>query len=130
MIKKTAKKQSKKPTITRQNHTIDATDQVVGRLATQIAGLLRGKNKPEFLPYVDMGDNVLVTNIKKLKFTGKKMAQRKYYHYSGYPGGLRTKKMSEVFETNPAEILKKAIWNMMPKNRLRAQAIKRLKITK
>jgi len=89
--------------IERKMHKIDATDQVVGRLASKIAIYLRGKNKPEFTPNIDGGDIVEVSNIDKLKFTGKKLDQKKYYSYSGYPGGLKEKKMSQ---TEPASILK------------------------
>jgi len=120
------KKKSAKPNITRKTHKIDATDQVLGRLATQIATLLRGKNKPEFQSYLDGGDNVIITNAAKIKITGKKLEQKIYYHYSGYPGGLKEKKMGEVFTKDPAEVLKRAVWNMLPKNKLRAQMIKRL----
>lgn len=112
--------------IKRQVHKIDATDQAIGRLATKIAILLRGKNKPEYIPNIDNGDIVEVINIKKLKFTGKKFDQKKYYHYSGYPGGLKTKKMDEVFAKNPGEVLKKAVKQMLPANRLRDAMMKRL----
>jgi len=127
---KTAKKRraTKKSPIKRETHKIDATGQVLGRLATQIATLLRGKNKPEFQPYLDGGDNVIISNAAKIKVTGKKLEQKKYYRYSGYPGGLKEKKMGEVFAKDPAEVLTRAVWNMLPKNKLRAQMIKRLKI--
>jgi len=122
------KKISKKPVIKRETHKIDATDKVLGRLATQIALLLQGKNKASFQPYLDNGDNIVITNATKMKITGKKLEQKIYYHYSGYPGGLKEKKMGEVFAKDPAEVLKRAVWNMLPKNKLRAQMIKRLKI--
>ena len=112
--------------IERKTHQIDATDQSVGRLATQIATLLRGKHKANYSPQVDNGDFVIVTNINKLKFTGKKLEQKKYYRYSGYPGGLKTTKLKELFGNNPQEVLKKAVYNMLPKNRLRQHMIKRL----
>lgn len=127
-IKKKKKRAKSKPVIQRQTHKIDATDKVLGRLASEIAILLRGKNKASFQPYLDQGDEVIVSNALKLKITGKKLEQKKYFHYSGYPSGLKAKKMSELFSKNPALVLKKAVFNMLPKNKLRAKMIKRLKI--
>ena len=114
--------------IERKTQQIDATNQSVGRLASQIALILRGKNKINFTPQVDNGDFVVVSNIDKLKFTGKKLEQKKYYRHSGYPGGLKTTKLSELYKTQPAEVLKKAVFKMLPKNRLRNNMIKRLTI--
>jgi large subunit ribosomal protein L13 len=108
-------------------HKIDATGKVAGRLATQIAQILMGKDKPDYQPYLDGGDAVMVENVDKMKFTGKKLEQKLYYHHSGYPGGLKEQKMGEVFEKNPSEVLKKAVWNMLPKNKLRKPRIKKLK---
>lgn len=122
------KKKEAKPGIQRQTHRIDATGEVLGRLATKVAVLLRGKHKPTFQPHLDQGDNVIVKNISKIKITGKKLKQKKYYHYSGYPGGLKEKSMLELFKKNPGEVLKRAVWNMLPKNKLRKIVIKRLKI--
>ncbi len=110
----------------REKHTIDATNQSIGRLATNIVNLLRGKNRPDFEYHKDLGSIVEVENIKKVKFTGKKIDQKKYYSYSGYPGGLKEKKMRELFEKNPGEVLRKAVYNMFPKNKLRKEMIKRL----
>lgn len=129
MEKKAIKKESKKPAILRITHKIDATDQVLGRLATSIVLVLRGKNKATFQPHIDAGDFVNVTNAAKLKLTGKKLDQKQYYHYSGYPGGLRTKKLSVVMVKDPAWALRAAVWNMLPKNKLRNNMIKRLKIS-
>ena len=112
--------------IERKLHKIDATGKTVGRLATQIAVFLRGKNKPEFEPNIDLGDIVEVSNVDKLKFTGKKLEQKKYFRYSGYPGGLKETKMSDLAKTNPAEILKRAVREMLPDNKLRKNMIKRL----
>ena len=118
---------AKKPVKTeRKLHKIDATNQSVGRLASQIAVILHGKNKPAYQPHLDLGDIVEVANIKKLKFTGKKMEQKKYYHYSGYQSGLKTAKMSDIFKTNPGEILKRAVKQMLPPTRLRQQILRRL----
>lgn len=107
---------------------IDATDKVVGRLATKIAQILMGKDKPDYQPNLDKGDLVMVENVDKMKFTGKKLEQKLYYRHSGYPGGLKEEKMGVVFKKNPAEVLKKAVWNMLPKNKLRKPRIKKLKI--
>ena len=109
--------------IERKLHKLDATGKAVGRLATQIALILRGKNKVEYQPHIDMGDIVHVLNIDKLKFSGKKMEQKKYYSYSGYHGGLKTKKISEL---KPAEILKRAVRDMLPPPKHRVNMLKRL----
>jgi large subunit ribosomal protein L13 len=110
----------------RKLHKIDATNKSVGRIATQIALILRGKNKPEYAPHKDIGDIVEVSNIKNLKFTGKKLDQKKYYHYSGYQGGLKEIKMKDLNESNPKEILFRAVKQMLPNNRLRNNMMKRL----
>jgi len=111
----------------RNTHTIDATDKVLGRLATQIAVLLRGKQKPEFVPYKDMGDFVIVKNAEKIKLTGRKRKQKKYYHHTGFMGGLKEVPLEKIFKRDPGEILKRAVYGMLPKNKLRAKQIKRLK---
>jgi large subunit ribosomal protein L13 len=112
--------------IQRKLHKLDATGQTVGRLATQIVGLLRGKNKAEFQAHLDLGDIVAVANISQLKFTGKKLAQKEYHHYSGYRGGLRSRTMGEVFAKNPDDVLRRAVFQMLPPIKLRAAMIKRL----
>lgn len=112
----------------RKTHTIDASGKVLGRLATQIVILLRGKNKPDFSPNKDIGDFIIVKNIKKIRFTGKKFDQKKYFRHSGYLGGLKETSLKKLFEREPGAILRKAVWGMLPKNRLRAKEIKRLKI--
>jgi large subunit ribosomal protein L13 len=99
----------------------------LGRLAAEIAVLLRGKQKSDFVPYRDMGDFVIVKNVSKLRITGKKMEQKKYFYHSGYLGGLKEVPLKKLFETNPAEVLKKAVFGMLPKNKLRVEQIKRLK---
>lgn len=114
----------------RKTYTIDATDKILGRLAVKIACLLRGKGKPNFLPYMDMGDFVIIKNIKNIKISGKKYEQKKYYHHSGYPGGLKEVSYKVVFEKNPGEVLRRAVYGMMPINKLRDQQIKRLKFEK
>ena len=112
--------------IKRNLHKIDADNQSVGRISTRIAVFLRGKNKPEFEPHIDNGDIVEVVNVDKLKFTGKKLDQKKYFRYSGYPGGLKETKMSDLAKSNPAEILRKAVKEMLPPTRLRDGMMKRL----
>lgn len=111
----------------RETHTIDATDKVLGRLATQIAILLRGKQKPNFVPYKDMGGFVVVKNVDKIKLTGKKREEKKYYHHSGYIGGLKEVPLKKIFKKSPEEVLKRAVYGMLPKNKLRPKQIKRLK---
>ena len=102
----------------RETNTIDATGKVLGRLASEIVILLRGKHKADFVPNKDIGDFVVVTNIEKIKITGKKMDQKKYYHHSSYMGGLKTKPLNVLFKEKPSEILRKAVWGMLPKNKL------------
>jgi len=111
----------------RQTHIIDATGKVLGRLASQIAILLRGKHKPDFVPHKDMGDFVIVKNVDKIKVTGKKFEQKKYYYHSGFLGGLKEIPFKRIFKKNPARVLKMAVFGMLPKNKLRAKQIKRLK---
>jgi large subunit ribosomal protein L13 len=111
----------------RQTHTIDAADRVLGRLAAEIAVLLRGKNNPNFIPNKDAGGIVIVKNADKIKFTGKKFEDKKYYRHSGYRHGLKVIPLKKIFEASPDEVLKRAVFGMLPKNRLRAQQIKRLK---
>jgi large subunit ribosomal protein L13 len=111
----------------RITHNIDASNKVLGRLATEIAILLRGKHKPDYAPHKDIGDFVVVKNAEKIKLTGKKIDQKIYYHHSGYLGGLKELPFKKLFEKNPGEVIKKAVFGMLPKNKLRAKLIKRLK---
>ena len=109
-------------------HVIDATGQVLGRLATQIAVLLQGKNTPAYLPR-EIGSNVVVIkNAKKIIVTGNKAKDKVYYHHTGYMGHLREKKYKEVVEKNPGEALRLAVFNMLPKNFIRQKRMNRLKI--
>ncbi len=110
----------------REIHTIDARDRVLGRLAVEIALLLRGKNKTNFVPYKDNGDFVKVINVSKLKLTGKKAQQKVYYRHSGYMGGLTTIPFQKLFERDPAQVLRKAVYGMLPPNKLRDRIIKKL----
>lgn len=111
----------------RQKHTIDATDKVFGRLAAEIAVLLRGKKKPNFQPNQDLGDEVVVKNVQKLKFSGNKMTDKKYYHHTGYAKGLREVSLKKLFTQDPAEVLRRAVHGMLPNNKLSSEQIKRLK---
>lgn len=107
---------------------IDANDQVVGRLAVQIATILRGKHRPDFTPHVDTGDFVIVINADKVRFTGKKWDSVTYQAYSHYPGGLKTVTAREMKNKHPERILQRAVERMMPRGRLGRQQIKKLKI--
>lgn len=111
-------------------YQINAANKILGRLATEIAMLLRGKNKPDFQPHLLPKTKVTVQGAAQIAFTGKKAQQKKYYHYSGYPGGMRTRVLGEEFKKNPQRILWLAVYRMLPKNRLRDKIIKNLIITK
>ena len=111
----------------KETHTIDARGKILGKLAVEVAVLLRGKYKTDFAPYKDIGDIVIIENVDKLKFTGRKMEQKKYYRHSGYLGGLKEISLKKLFEKNPSEVFKKAVLGMLPKNKLRSRMIKRLK---
>ena len=106
----------------------DASDKVLGRFATKIADKLRGKDKPTYTPHVDGGDFVVVINAEKLKVTGNKAEQKKYYKHSLYPGGLKEKSYKEVLENNPERIIENAVKGMLPKNKLGKSMIKKLKV--
>jgi large subunit ribosomal protein L13 len=107
---------------------VDATGQTLGRLATQIAVALRGKNKPEYTPHVDTGDFVIVVNAEKISVTGNKLADKKYYRHSGYPGGLKVRTLGEQLERRPEEVIRKAVKGMLPRNRLARKQITKLKV--
>jgi large subunit ribosomal protein L13 len=112
--------------VIRTIHEIDATNIILGKLAVQIAVLLRGKHKVDFDYHLDIGDKVIVTNAGQIKLTGNKLEQKDYKHYSGYPGGLKTKKISDLLKEKPEEVIRRAVYDMLPKNRLRKDMIKRL----
>lgn len=112
--------------ITRQTHTIDVTDKKLGRICTQVATLLIGKNKPSYVPNQDFGDIVYIENADKLDIDLKKQEQKKYYRYSGYPGGLKTTDLTDLFKDNPGEVIKRCVFQMLPDNKLRKGRIKRL----
>ncbi len=114
--------------VERQWYVIDASGVVLGRLASQIATLLRGKHKPIFAPHVDTGDFVIVINADKVVLTGKKLEQKKAYRHSGYPGGLRALPYSELMEKRPDRAVEKAVKGMLPKNSLGRKMAKKLKV--
>lgn len=115
--------------IERKLHKFDATGKTIGRLATEIAKLLQGKHKPTYLPNIDVGDSVEVTNVAAAKLTGKKMSQKVYYRHSGYPGSLKKVPVRRVFDSKPEEVLRKAVYQMLPKNKLRSGRMNRLIIS-
>jgi large subunit ribosomal protein L13 len=114
--------------VERRWYVVDAEGQTLGRLATEIARVLRGKNKPQYTPHVDTGDFVVVVNAEKVVVTGKKAEQKVYRWHSGYPGGLKETSYEQMMERRPTEILRKAVKGMMPKNRLARQQLRKLKI--
>lgn len=114
--------------IARNWYVVDADGQTLGRLATRIADVLRGRHKPIYTPHVDVGDFVVVINAEKVKVTGRKGQQKKYRAYSGYPGGLREETFDEVIEKNASRVIEHAVKGMLPKNRLARTQIKKLKI--
>lgn len=109
-------------------YIVDAKDQVLGRLATRIASVIRGKNKPTFTPNFDTGDFVIVINASQIKVTGKREFLKTYSHHSGYPGGLKTKSFEDIKAKNPEFLIENAVKGMLPKNRLGNKLIKKLKV--
>jgi large subunit ribosomal protein L13 len=114
--------------IDRKWYLVDAQGQILGRLASEIATILRGKKKPNFSPHMDNGDHVVVVNAEKVEVTGRKRDQKLYVHHSGYPGGLRTRTFSEVQSRKPEQIIRLAVKGMLPHNRLGRQMLKKLRI--
>jgi large subunit ribosomal protein L13 len=109
-------------------YVIDASGKTLGRLATQIADILRGKRKPEYTPHVDVGDFVIVVNAEKIAVTGNKLAAKRYYRHSGYPGGLRSRTLQEMLDRQPEEVIRKAVRGMLPRNRLGRKQLTKLKV--
>lgn len=107
---------------------IDANGLTLGRLATQIADILRGKRKAEYTPHVDTGDFVVVINAEKIAVTGNKLADKQYYRHSGFPGGLKSRNLEEMLERRPEEVLRKAVKGMLPKSRLARKQLTKLKV--
>lgn len=115
-------------TIDRKWYVVDATDMTLGRLASEVAKVLRGKNKPIFTPHIDCGDNVIVINAEKIKVTGKKMDQKVYYHHSDYVGGLKEATLREKLEKKPEQVIELAVKGMLPKGSLGRQMFTKLHV--
>lgn len=109
-------------------HVMDAKDRILGRMATEIAVKLRGKDKPEFAPHMDMGDFVIVVNAEKIKVTGNKLNQKKYHRYTGYPGGIREISLEKLIKKNPEEVIRRSVRGMLPKNKIGRDLLKKLKV--
>jgi large subunit ribosomal protein L13 len=116
--------------IKRTWYEADASKFTLGRLASKVASVLRGKHKVSFTPHMDVGDFVVVKNAEKVQFTGRKLDQKKYHRFSGYPGGLYTKSLKERMEKEPEKVIRDAVYNMVDKNRLRKPILRRLKVVK
>ena len=114
--------------VERKWYVVDAEGQTLGRLATQIAAVLRGKNKAQYTPHIDTGDFVVVINADRIEVTGRKAEQKIYYRHTGYPGGLKEVSYERMMDRKPTEIVRKAVWGMMPKSRLARAQFKKLKI--
>jgi len=109
-------------------HVMDAKDRILGRMATEIAVKLRGKDKPEFAPHMDMGDFVIVVNAEKIKVTGNKLNQKKYHRYTGYPGGIREISLEKLIKKSPEEVIRRSVRGMLPKNKIGRDLLKKLKV--
>jgi large subunit ribosomal protein L13 len=107
---------------------VDADGRILGRLATEVADLIRGKRKPQFTSHLDTGDFVVVINAEKIKVTGRKLDQKKYYSHSQYPGGIKEETLKDLLARNPEEVIKKAVWGMVPKGKLGRALYKKLKV--
>ena len=118
----------KKENVERNWFVVDATDRILGRVATKIADRIRGKDKPTFTPHTDGGDYVIVVNAEKIKVTGSKFDKKIYYRHSLYPGGLKSQSFKELNEKNPERIIEEAVKGMLPKNKLGKSIIKKLKV--
>ncbi len=114
--------------INRDWYIVDAADQILGRLATQIATRLRGKHKPEFAPHMDNGDFIVVVNAEKINVTGNKLNDKFYYRHSGYPGGIKSRSLADTLERKPEDVIMTAVRGMLPKNKLGRAMLKKLKV--
>ncbi|NLL49038.1 MAG: 50S ribosomal protein L13, partial [Firmicutes bacterium] len=114
--------------VERKWYVVDAEGQTLGRLATQVATILKGKHKPIYTPHVDTGDHVIVINAEKIHLTGNKLQDKKYYRHSGYPGGIKSVTAGEVLNRHPERVIEAAVWGMIPHNKLGRQMIKKLKV--
>ena len=120
--------QAKPLEVTRKWHVVDAKGETLGRLATRVATLLRGKHKPIYTPHVDTGDHVIVVNAKDIRLTGRKLKNKTYYHHTGYPGGLKAVSAEHLLERKPTEVVSKAIRGMLPKTVLGKHMAKKLRV--
>jgi large subunit ribosomal protein L13 len=118
----------KKDDIEQKWWLVDAEGRILGRMATEIADLIRGKKKPQFTRHLDTGDFVVVINAEKIKVTGRKLEQKKYYHHSLYPGGIKEISLEDLLAKKPEEVIKKAVWGMVPKGKLGRALYKKLKV--
>lgn len=116
--------------VERKWHVVDASGKILGRLSTEIANILRGKNKPQFTPHTDAGDFVVVINAEKVEMTGNKWVEKRYYRHSEWFGGLTSLSAQQVRDKDPGYIIEQAVWGMLPKNKLSRQLIKKLKVYK
>lgn len=120
----------RKEDITRKWFLVDANEKILGRLASEVASILRGKHKPQFTPHLDLGDHVVVINAEKIKLTGNKLKDKVYYHHSGYPKGLKSMTAGELMRERPEEVISMAIKGMLPKNKLGKTMARKLKVYK
>jgi len=119
-----------KATVNKQWLLVDAEGETLGRMASKVAKLLRGKHKPNYTPHVDCGDNVIVINAEKIQLSGNKWQDKKYLRYTGYPGGQRSQSVMELMDKNPARIVEKSVKGMLPKNKLGAELFRNLRVYK
>ena len=117
-----------KETVNKQWYVVDAEGEILGRLASKVAYVLRGKHKPEYTPHVDCGDNVIIINAEKVVLTGKKLTDKEYIRHSGYPGGQKVETPVEMLEKHPERIIEHAVKGMLPKNRLGSELFRNLKV--
>jgi large subunit ribosomal protein L13 len=114
--------------ISREWVVMDAADQILGRLATEVASILRGKNKPDFTPHLDTGDFVVIVNAERVRLTGAKLDDKVYYRHSGRPGSLKSETARERLDKHPERVIQAAVWGMLPKNRLGRKLLRKLKV--
>ncbi len=124
----TATQYARHETVKRTWYVVDASDQSLGRLASRVASVLRGKHRPDYTPHADAGDFVIVVNAEKVRLTGNKLEQKNYHSHSGYPGGLRSESYRHLMERRPAFVVEKAVKGMLPKNSLGRRMAKKLKV--
>lgn len=119
---------AKKGQVEQKWYVVDADGLILGRLASRVASIVRGKNKPIFTPHVDTGDNIVILNAEKVRLTGRKLEGKKYYHHSGYPGGIKEIPAKKLLQEKPEEVLRHAIWGMLPHTKLGRKLLKKVKI--